>query len=314
LTIEELARYKVLFLSQAVCLSEAQMTAIAEFVRQGGGLVATGQTSLRDEEGDERANFGLADLFGADFCSMIHPQWEHAYGPRIYARVTDEGGIISSPAAGRLIAHDYTFSFSEAYHAEGVLYSLPEIASRPEAKVVVDSVCVDEDPAWTVPNGCFMPPYNLRTAGPAATAKNYGVGRVIYMAHSFDKLYGARGFADARQLINSAVDWVSGRTARLFRVDGPTGLLCNLTETDRRRALHLVNYTGNINEHSVYKVDWVAPLVDIPVRLEQPQGRTLTSASLLSSGAAVPWQEEGDVGVMNLSVLDGYECLLLTYE
>ena len=154
--------------------------------------------------------------------------------------------------------------------------------------MVVDSVCVDEDPVWTAPDGCFMPPYNLRTAGPAATAKNYGVGRVIYMAHSFDKLYGARGFADARQLINSAVDWVSGRKARPVRVDGPTGLLCNLTETDCRRALYLVNYTGNINEHSVYKVDWVAPLVDIPVRLEQPQDRKLTSASLLSSGPAVP--------------------------
>ena len=144
------------------------------------------------------------------------------------------------------------------------------------------------------------------------------------MAHSFDKLYGARGFADARQLINSVVDWVSddhrsgdgksGRMARPVRVEGPTGLLCNLTERDHRRALHLVNYTGNINEHSVYKVDWVAPLVDIPVRLEQPQGRKLTGASLLSTGAAVPWKEEGDAVVMSLSVLDGYECLLLTYQ
>ena len=318
LTIEELARYKVLFLSQAVCLSQAQMAAIEEFVRQGGGLVATGSTSLCDEDGEQRANFGLADLFGADLVGMIHPEWKHAYGPRIYGRVTGDG-IISSPAAGRLIAHDYTFAFSEAHHAEGVHYSVPAIESRPEATVVIDNVCVDEDPAWTAPDGCFMPPYRLRTAGAAATAANYGSGRVVYMAHSFDKLYGARGLTDARQLINGTVDWVSGdckseRKARPVRIDGPTGLLCNLTEMENRRALHLVNYTGNINEHSVYKVDWVAPLVDIPVRLEHPQGRKLTSASLLSSGAEVPWQEEGGAAVMNLSVPDGYECLLLIYE
>ncbi len=315
LTIEKLSRYKVLFLSQAVCLSDGQLEAIEAFVRQGGGLVATGKTSLRDEDDVERGNFGLAELFGADFRSMANPEWVHAYGPRVYARVTGEGEIIQRPAAGRLIAHDYTFAFGEGYHAEGVLYSVPEIECRgSETTVVAETVWVDEDPVWTAPDGCFMPPYNLRTAGAGATAQSYGEGRVVYMAHSFDKLYGARGFVDALYLINGAVDWVSSREDRLIRIGGPTGLHCNLTEMDGARALHLINYTGNINERSVFKVDWVAPLVEIPVELEQPEGRKLTGASLLSSGAAVPWREEGDSVQLSLSILDGYECLLLTYE
>jgi hypothetical protein len=314
LTIEELSRFKVLFLSQAVCLSQAQLAAIAAFVRRGGGLVATGKTSLCDENGEERANFGLAELFGADFRSMIHPEWVHAYGPRMYARVNGEGGIISRPAAGRLIAHDYTFAFSEAHHADGVLYSVPAIESRPGATVVADSVYVDEDPAWTAPDGCFMPPYELRTTGPAATAQSYGSGRVVYTAHSFDKLYGARAFVDVLQLINSAVDWVSGKKERLIRIDAPSGLLCNLTERDDSRALHLVNYTGSINEHPVYRVDWVAPLVDIDITLEPPAGKKLTGASLLSSGKEVLWREDGDTVKLQVSVLEGYECVLFTYD
>jgi len=312
-TIETLSRYNVLCLSQAVCLSDAQIAAITAFVQQGGGLVATAQTSLCDENGRERGNFGLAELFGADFSGMAHPDWGHAYGPRVYARVTGEGGIIQRPAAGRLIAHDYTFAFSQAHHAEGVLYSTPEITPRQQAIIVAESVTVDEDPAWTAPDGCFMPPYDLRTTGASATAQTFGDGRVVYMAHSFDKLYGARGFIDVLHFINGAVDWASG-TRRPMRTDGPSGLLCHLTEMGDRRALHLVNYTGNINEHAVYRVDWVAPLVDIPVELHQSSARKLVSASLLSSGVAVPWQEEGDAVQLNVSVLDGYECVLLTYE
>ena len=313
LTIEKLSRYNVIFLSQAVCLSDTQLKAIEAFVRQGGGLVATGKTSLCDSNDVERDNFGLAELFGADHRGMADPEWLHAYGPRVYDRITGSGEVIERPAAGRLIAHDYTFAFGPAHHAEGVEYSMPQIVCRgSETTVVAEAVWVDEDPAWTARS--FMPPYSLRAAGPSATAQTYGDGRVIYMAHSVDRLYGARGFADVRHLINSAVDWVSPRANRALRVQGPTGLLCNLTELDGARALHLINYTGNINEGAIYKVDWVPPLMDVPVTLEQPKDRKLQSASLLTSGATVPWQEAGDSVLLSLSIPDGYECLLLNYE
>ena len=314
LTLEELSRYRVLFLSQAACLSEAQLEAIAEYVRRGGGLVATGKTSLFDEEGAQRDNFGLAELFGADLCGMANPEFVHAYGPRVYARLTGEGGIIERPVAGRLIAHDYTNAFGEGFHAEGVLYSVPEIERRGQSTTIIECVWVEEDAAWREPDVCFMPPYNLKTTGPAATAQACGDGRVIYMAHSFDKLYGGRGLRDVLELFDSAVDWVSSAKQRTMRVQAPTGLLCNLTELGDRRALHLINYTGNINENSIYKVDWVAPLEDVPVTLEHPAGKKLTAASLLSSGAAVPWQDEGEAAQLRLSVLDGYECLMLEYE
>ena len=38
---------------------------IRQFVKNGGGLVATSESSLFDEEGSRRADFALADLFGA---------------------------------------------------------------------------------------------------------------------------------------------------------------------------------------------------------------------------------------------------------
>src|SRR5262249_28377301 len=46
-------------------MSDAQCAAVRRFVERGGGLVATGPSSLYTERGDARPDFALADLFGA---------------------------------------------------------------------------------------------------------------------------------------------------------------------------------------------------------------------------------------------------------
>ena len=67
LRAERLAPYKVLILPNAAALSDAQVATIREFVQNGGGLVATCETSLFDELGHPRPNFALADIFGVDY-------------------------------------------------------------------------------------------------------------------------------------------------------------------------------------------------------------------------------------------------------
>ena len=64
---ERLEPYKVLILPNAAALSDGQVKTIRHFVRNGGGLVATCETSLFDELGHPRSNFALADLFGVDY-------------------------------------------------------------------------------------------------------------------------------------------------------------------------------------------------------------------------------------------------------
>ena len=58
---------RVLVLPDVVCMSGAVAEALRRFVAAGGGLVATGRTSLADEFGRPRDNFLLADLFGCDY-------------------------------------------------------------------------------------------------------------------------------------------------------------------------------------------------------------------------------------------------------
>lgn len=57
--------FKVLVMPNTAAMSEKEMETVRGFVRAGGGLVATYETSLYDEHAHPRDDFGLADVLGA---------------------------------------------------------------------------------------------------------------------------------------------------------------------------------------------------------------------------------------------------------
>ena len=69
MTPESLAKYKVVFVPNAPCLSDAQCAALISYVERGGTLVATHLTSIADEYGRRRENYGLSKLLGATLTS-----------------------------------------------------------------------------------------------------------------------------------------------------------------------------------------------------------------------------------------------------
>lgn len=69
--LQDLSKYRVLFLADQECLSEPEMDSIRNFVRNGGGLVATGHTSLYTNQRKRRPDFGLRDCFGVSFPTQV---------------------------------------------------------------------------------------------------------------------------------------------------------------------------------------------------------------------------------------------------
>jgi len=62
-----LSRYQMLYAPNVACLSDGQCLMLVDYVRGGGALLATHLTSVADEYGRMRKNYGLAEVFGADF-------------------------------------------------------------------------------------------------------------------------------------------------------------------------------------------------------------------------------------------------------
>lgn len=81
LRYDKLRKYRVLCLPNAACLSEKQIRAIEKYVNNGGGLIATHETSLYDEKGERKKDFGLAKVINGQFCS-----WQEIASPRIFPR------------------------------------------------------------------------------------------------------------------------------------------------------------------------------------------------------------------------------------
>src|SRR6185436_14783351 len=79
LTPDRLDRFKLLILADAAALSDAQCRAIRDYVSRGGSVLATFATSIADESGVRRDNFGLADLFGVTFTGKVEGPMQNSY-------------------------------------------------------------------------------------------------------------------------------------------------------------------------------------------------------------------------------------------
>ena len=86
--LEDLSPFRVLALGNTECLSDRQLELIQKFVEDGGGLVATDDTSLYTEWRRQRRDFGLASLFG------VHAD-ERGFGP--VRRVVGKGRVVYIP-------------------------------------------------------------------------------------------------------------------------------------------------------------------------------------------------------------------------
>ena len=94
--LSKLAKFDVLILADQCCLSDRDIELIKAFVKKGGGLVATGDTSLYDENFRQRYNYGLADIFGVSYNENIKTQ----------DRLFKNGRVIFTPKTDEKVHYD----------------------------------------------------------------------------------------------------------------------------------------------------------------------------------------------------------------
>ena len=73
-----LENFDVVMLPNIACMSDKEMDSLREYVKNGGTLISSFETSLFNEFGEKRQDFGLSDLFGISLSE------QKVYGPLLW--------------------------------------------------------------------------------------------------------------------------------------------------------------------------------------------------------------------------------------
>ena len=295
----EASKLKVLILPNIGAMSDSQCASVREFVKQGGSVIATGVTSLYNEVGDSRADFALADLFGAHLPNGAKAERKrpaadiHTYlrlSPELRAQVWGPHAGDEPKAAG--VRHPVLQGFEETdILAFGG--ALSPLTIDPAASV----------PLTFVPEFPIFPPETSWMRQPKTDIPGLIVkGRVAFLAADIDRRYARDGLIDHGDLLANLVRWAAGDSIPLH-VEGHGRIDCSLYAQPGRLVLHLVNLT--VAGSGRAPVDDLVEVGPLKVRIHLPKGVRGGSARLLVSGKSAPAKiENGWIHFVTPSISD----------
>jgi hypothetical protein len=312
LTEDGLEGYEVLILTNLACLSNDQAETIRRFVHNGGGLIATYETSLLDERGRRRSNFALADVFGADYQATARldvRQGELAPGYPILEERERWVMWHDKPISGGVPkAHSYievpvgaTVPFEDGL--EGALLPIGQhtyVKARSNAKGV----------GTILKPSLHSHPLGDPTPYPGAIIHTYGKGRVIYFPTDIGHDYGQVRVPFLTTYLTNALRWVAGHHPWPVHIEAPTSVEVQLHEDEDRLLAYLINFTGDSVDPRD-EVTSVARLYDVGVRVYV--ARPVSQVLWLNRKQNLEWSLEENYCAFRLPELDEYAVLSIEY-
>jgi hypothetical protein len=284
LDAEHLAAFKTLILGNTVALSDAQCGQLREFVARGGGIVATSETSLCDEHGVRRKDFGLADLFGVSFAGRIEGPMQNAY-----LRLEHEA---ANPATAGLLAG---------------LEDTPRIVHGAWRVEVTAKEKFPAPPVTLIPSYPDLPMEKVfartpRTDIPQVFLRTVGAGRVVYFPWDIDRTFWEVLDVDHGKLLRNAVAWATNEDQPVT-VTGPGVLDVAVWRQKQSLTVHLVNLTNPMMMKGPIR-EFLA-VGEQRVRLKLPAGSAVRGVHLLASKQVPPIRQAGEwLEVTVSSILD----------
>jgi hypothetical protein len=284
LDAEHLAAFKTLILGNTVALSDAQCGQLREFVARGGGIVATSETSLCDEHGVRRKDFGLADLFGVGFAGRIEGPMQNAY-----LRLEHEA---ANPATAGLLAG---------------LEDTPRIVHGAWRVEVTAKEKFPAPPVTLIPSYPDLPMEKVfartpRTDIPQVFLRTVGAGRVVYFPWDIDRTFWEVLDVDHGKLLRNAVAWATNEDQPVT-VTGPGVLDVAVWRQKQSLTVHLVNLTNPMMMKGPIR-EFLA-VGEQRVRVKLPAGSAVRGVHLLASKQVPPIRQAGEwLEVTVSSILD----------
>ncbi len=213
--------YSAVILPTQRILSKQESEAIRRFVRNGGALIATGETGTRDTNNKLLSDFSIADVLGVSYQGTSD-------APISYLRMKSKNDEFGIPA-----------------------YDTPVVGKYVRVKTTTAKTLVEIVPPYKGIMRGTPPPAEL-SEGPGVTINSYGKGKAVFCASELFTGYYVKDTPVLRKLalwmLNLAYP-VDSRTVNCE--NAPINVELFYNHRGNERFVHLVNYSGDKREAGV---------------------------------------------------------------
>jgi hypothetical protein len=267
---EHLAPFRTLVLPNIAALSEKQCEQIRQFVNGGGNIVATWETSLYDEWGVRRKDFGLAPLFGTSFAGRTE-------GPMLNSYLTLE----KDPSTGR-----YHPLLAGLEDADRIINGVNRVIVKPAMGGSYSPLKI-VPPYPNLPmEEVFPRPEKTKEAG--VFVRNFGRGRVVYFPWDVARTFWEVLNVDHGKLLRNSVTWATNEPSPIS-VEGPGMMDLSVWTQNNSMTVHLVNLTNPMMMKG--PVREIIPIPRQKVQVRIPEGRRIEKVHLLVAKAVPPYRQ-----------------------
>jgi Hypothetical glycosyl hydrolase 6 len=289
LTPDRLDRFKLLILADAAALSTAQCDAIRAYVTRGGSVLATFATSLYDEFGQRRNNFGLADLLGVSFDGRIDGPMQNSYL-----------ALDADPATGR--RHSILDGLDGT---ERIINGVFRVQVRPTIAF--------PSPLTLIPTYPDLPMEDVYPRVPHTDTRelylrDLGRSRVAYFPWDIDRTFWEVMCVDHGRLLRNAVEWAANEPSPV-EVDGPGLLDVSVWRQRESITVHLVNLTNPMMMKGPLRE--TIPVGPLTARVRLPTAARAKSVRLLTAGSTPRVQQSDGLLTVTVPSVDVHEVIAI---
>jgi len=289
LTPDRVDQFKLIILADRAALSDAQCAAIRSYVSRGGSVLATFASSLYDEAGRQRKDFGLADLFGVSFTGQIEGPMQNSY-------LTLE----TDARTGR--RHPILDGMGDTTR---IINGVFRIAVRPTESF--------PSPLTLIPTYPDLPmedvyPRVPRTDTRELYLRTIGNSRVVYIPWDVDRTFWDVMCVDHGRLLRNAIVWAANEPPPV-EVEGPGLLDVTVWRQRESMTVHLVNLTNPMMMKGPLRE--TLPVGPQRVRVRLPAPGRAKRVQLLTAGTSPRLEESGSIVTVTVPSVDVHEVVAI---
>jgi len=275
--------FKLLILPNIAALSDAQCEQLRVFVKNGGSIVATFETSLYDLGGKRRQNFGLTDVFGVSYNDRVEGPMKNSYLR------------LKSDSETRQF-HPVLKGLEEAYRIVNGIWRL-------DVKPNLDF----PSPVTLIPTYPDLPMEHVYPRKPETDIREVylrelGNSRIAYIPWDIDRTFWEIMNVDHGKLLRNIIKWATNEQPPV-RVTGPGILDVTIWRQKKSMTVHLVNLTNPMMMKGPFRE--FIPIGEQKLQIKTPPNTKVKKIHLLVSDKSPDYETRDDfVSLAVPSILD----------